>query len=558
MGGCISNPKVANNNIQSNKLKSSATKIFPTGEIYYFKRKEMDGARDNINIAGGRDKVNLFFSLKSENQEFNSALQNVQVGIYISSIKMKDVFNHLGQTESLEENSLTFHSTFCLDYFFEINQILKFEIKNNGRKVDEIQTALGRIMGARSQTVEFPLNCKFTLPNNNPIFDNKFYLVVNGASVQEQVKNMIIDFNLKVSLNNNSNYFLVICNSIIDSKRGQRVYKSNEASGKNLNFICRNLNLNDICLGDQSKEISFLFYKVNEGMVGEIKTNLNSLGSLQNTSLVIKNQSGSQIGTCSISFEINKSMKFIEYLEKGMQVSLIVGIDYTASNGNPNDKNSLHFIQGKEPNHYEQAIRTCGSIVAYYDYDQLFPVFGFGGIVKGSTQVSHCFNSNFLENPNVEGVDGIITSYRSSLTNVHLDGPTYFSPLIKNMVNLVKYETEKSQSSVYYVLLILTDGQIHDMDQTRDIICEAACLPISIIIIGIGNADFSNMVELDGDTVPITNKFGQKIERDIVQFVCYKDFQTDVNKLAAEVLYEVPTQVEQYYRQYKNFKELKE
>lgn len=555
MGGCITYPKVANSNVQVNKLKSSATKIFPTGEIYYFKHKEIEGVRDDVNIAGGRDKVNLFFSLKSENQQFNSDLQNVQVGVYISSIKTKDAFTHLGQTEALETNSLTYHSTYCLDYFFEINQILKFEIKNNGRKVDEIQTALGRIMGARSQTVEFPMNYKFAQANNSP--ENKFFLVVNGASVPEQVKNMIIDFNLKVNLNSNSNYFLVISNSIIDTKRGQRVYKSNEASGKNLNFTCRNLNLNDICQGDQSKEISFLFYKVNEGCIGEIKTNLNTLASLQNTSIVIKNQGGSQVGTCTISFEINKSMKFIEYLEKGMQVSLLVGIDYTASNGNPNDRNSLHFIQGKEPNHYEQAIRSCGSIVAYYDYDQLFPLFGFGGIVKGSTQVSHCFNSNFLENPNVEGVDGIITSYRNSLSNVHLDGPTYFSPLIKNMVSLVRNETERSQSSVYYVLLILTDGQIHDMDQTRDIICEAACLPISIIIIGIGNADFSNMVELDGDTVPITNKLGQKIERDIVQFVCYKDFQTDVNKLAAEVLYEVPTQVEQYYRQYKNFKELK-
>jgi hypothetical protein len=92
------------------------------------------------------------------------------------------------------------------------------------------------------------------------------------------------------------------------------------------------------------------------------------------------------------------------------------------------------------------------------------------------------------------------------------------------------------------------------MDQTRDMICEAASLPISIIIIGIGDADFSNMVELDGDTVPLCDKQGKKIQRDIVQFVVHKDFKTDVNRLAAEVLYEVPTQVEQYYRQYKNFK----
>jgi hypothetical protein len=45
----------------------------------------------------------------------------------------------------------------------------------------------------------------------------------------------------------------------------------------------------------------------------------------------------------------------------------------------------------------------------------------------------------------------------------------------------------------------LTDGVIHDMDNTINSIISAAFLPISIIIIGIGNADFTDMVVLDGD-----------------------------------------------------------
>jgi len=49
------------------------------------------------------------------------------------------------------------------------------------------------------------------------------------------------------------------------------------------------------------------------------------------------------------------------------------------------------------------------------------------------------------------------------------------------------------------ILLILTDGEIHDMDNTIDTIIQAAYLPISIIIIGIGDADFTNMEILDGD-----------------------------------------------------------
>ena len=47
--------------------------------------------------------------------------------------------------------------------------------------------------------------------------------------------------------------------------------------------------------------------------------------------------------------------------------------------------------------------------------------------------------------------------------------------------------------------MILTDGVIHDMDNTINSIISAAYLPISIIIIGIGDADFTDMVVLDGD-----------------------------------------------------------
>ena len=43
------------------------------------------------------------------------------------------------------------------------------------------------------------------------------------------------------------------------------------------------------------------------------------------------------------------------------------------------------------------------------------------------------------------------------------------------------------------MLLILTDGEIHDMNETKNVIVENSFLPISIVIVGIGNADFSKM-----------------------------------------------------------------
>ena len=58
---------------------------------------------------------------------------------------------------------------------------------------------------------------------------------------------------------------------------------------------------------------------------------------------------------------------------------------------------------------------------------------------------------------------------------------------------------------MYHILLILTDGEIHDMDATINEIAEISSqnLPVSIIIVGVGDEDFANMVKLDGDEIAI-------------------------------------------------------
>lgn len=77
----------------------------------------------------------------------------------------------------------------------------------------------------------------------------------------------------------------------------------------------------------------------------------------------------------------------------------------------------------------------------------------------------------------------------------------------------------------YFVLLIITDGVITDMDQTRAAIVAASHLPMSIIIVGVGGADFTDMEILDGDDGRLKAPSGEPAVRDIVQFVPYRKFQ---------------------------------
>jgi hypothetical protein len=66
------------------------------------------------------------------------------------------------------------------------------------------------------------------------------------------------------------------------------------------------------------------------------------------------------------------------------------------------------------------------------------------------------------------------------------------------------------------ILLIITDGAISDMSETIAAIVEASYLPVSIIIVGVGSADFSNMNTLDADTEPLQAN-GRYAMRDITQ-----------------------------------------
>ena len=62
------------------------------------------------------------------------------------------------------------------------------------------------------------------------------------------------------------------------------------------------------------------------------------------------------------------------------------------------------------------------------------------------------------------------------------------------------------------------------MPQTRDAIVLASTLPMSIIIVGVGQADFTAMNILDGDDGVLKGTHGQPVRRDIVQFVPFREF----------------------------------
>ena len=76
------------------------------------------------------------------------------------------------------------------------------------------------------------------------------------------------------------------------------------------------------------------------------------------------------------------------------------------------------------------------------------------------------------------------------------------------------------------MLLVLTDGVVSDMAETRTAIVRASRLPMSIIIVGVGNADFTDMQVLDGDDGVLRSPRGEPALRDIVQFVPFRELKS--------------------------------
>jgi Copine len=86
----------------------------------------------------------------------------------------------------------------------------------------------------------------------------------------------------------------------------------------------------------------------------------------------------------------------------------------------------------------------------------------------------------------------------------------------------------------------LTAGNIENVKETKQQLIEASEDPLSIVIVGIGDADFSGMEFLDEHDTE------QESGRDITKFVRFSDYKS-FNALTEAVLDEIPDQLVEYF-----------
>ena len=126
------------------------------------------------------------------------------------------------------------------------------------------------------------------------------------------------------------------------------------------------LDSNLLCDSDENRDIKIDFFEAqhdgNHKNIGSVTTSLYHLQT--STILKVKNTK-----VDIRKFEKQVSVNFLEYIFGGCKISLHVAIDFTASNGQPNDPNSYHN-RNPVKNQYLHALRAVGDILQYYDSDK--------------------------------------------------------------------------------------------------------------------------------------------------------------------------------------------
>ena len=503
------------------------------------------------------EKVELFLECKR---------LDCQGPIYVSVMEQPQLkpMREVGQTEVLDGSNINikFTTSVKMSLQFEVRQNLKFHICSpQSNKKGEMHCTLGEIVGSHNKQLVKKINKEGDSKSDIGL------LVVRVEKFKEcndMIKMRILGYGIKDPTGMFGSFKPVltidrITNPNTNTEDSTRVYRSEQQKGKNPSFNGFQIPVQKLCNNDYHRPLRFKVYHNHKNghpeEVGQLTTCiqeiLDEIGRSKKPLIPLKHK-GKKIGSLEFyNFEIMKIPTFLDFIVGGCEICLMVAIDFTQSNGDCHNPGSLHYLSQTE-NKYEAALRNVGEILLNYDTDKKVPVFGFGAKAKGAMFSSHCFPLNQNEgDPEVEGMEGMLRAYRETLYSMEMSGPTLFGDLLTTTIKYARKAEEqmfrKGEQS-YYVLLILTDGQINDMSKTVDLIVQASVLPLSIVIVGIGNENFEKMTTLDADEVPLVDKDGKHMQRDIVQFVPFREFNDDPLKLTEEVLEEIPEQITSYFK----------
>ncbi|KAN0023754.1 hypothetical protein ACTFIV_008141 [Dictyostelium citrinum] len=461
----------------------------------------------------------------------------------------------IGSTEMISNNlNPVFKKTVTIDYHFERIQNLKFEVLDiDGGKNDTIgdfSITLGNIISKPGKKVFGDIKCRNGKKTGT--------IEIIAEEIQETGQNIILKLQgSKLDKKDlfSSDPFYKIFKA---SPNGNLLVYQSPVIKSNINpsYDPIILKLEELNGGDMYRELTIEFWDYDtigdNDFIGSFKTTTDEIlrGQVREFSLINpkKLSKSSYKNSGKIAFtdaRLVAQPTFIDYLSGGCEINLMIAIDCTASNGIPSDSTSLHYNTPTHESEYAKSIIAVGNVLAPYDSDGKIELLGFGAERFGGI-TSHCFQ--FGPKAEARGIEEVLSIYNKVIPTIKLSYPTNFQEIIKH-AHKKSLKGVDSKNQKYTILLILTDGDITDMDDTIEEIVKASSkAPLSIVIVGVGVASFEKMKKLDGDDDQLCDRNGVVASRDIVQFVPFKEYENDPEQLAAQTLCEIPEQLIGYMK----------
>eukprot|EP01125_Pyxidicula_operculata_P017516 TRINITY_DN6133_c0_g1_i1.p1 TRINITY_DN6133_c0_g1~~TRINITY_DN6133_c0_g1_i1.p1 ORF type:complete len:340 (-),score=54.09 TRINITY_DN6133_c0_g1_i1:758-1777(-) len=264
-------------------------------------------------------------------------------------------WKEIGKTERIKDNlNPKFLKTVIVDYYFESIQHMKFVVLDGDATSEETvgyaETTLSAIMGSRGNV---------SIPLQHRKRKHSGFINIVAEEIREGLNYEVL-FNLcgkhldKKDLFGKSDPYLELSRVTEDGK--WIMFHRTEVVKNTLDpiWLSFTIPLAKVNGGDNERPIRVQCYdwdKVGSpDFIGEYTASLNQM--IQTPDWVLmnpkksskKNYKGS--GVISGKIQIIKIPTFIEYLQGGLQISLMVAIDYTLSNGEKNMRESLHYMVG--------------------------------------------------------------------------------------------------------------------------------------------------------------------------------------------------------------------
>lgn len=343
----------------------------------------------------GFGAVPLTATLPTSQIEMTISCKNLLNADYTSKsdpiciVKMKqswqDEYFEVGRTEQIDDNlNPEWVRKFLISYSFETVQKMRFEVYDvdpDGKDfLGEFETTLADVVAYSGRQFVG----KLTGVSGRDC--GQLILVTEEVSTCKKMVQMQLaarDLE-KLCWFVSNDPFLVLSRSNEDGTYSV-VFKTEIGHSSNHRWKPINIHARTMCNGDFNRSIKIdCFDNRSNGdhkLIGTCYTTLHELskgvGDENRFQLKHEAKHKTNCGILALVFiEITEEVSFLDYIKGGTQMHFAVAIDFTASNGPPQDPRSLHYFETSRPNHYETALRSVGEIIQPYDSQQLFPAFG--------------------------------------------------------------------------------------------------------------------------------------------------------------------------------------